>query len=223
VIALAREAGVAIVQVGLNPGFLLDVLPLAVASVTSGIERIDALRVVDVSAYGPQVRMTLGIGYAPEDFERALAEGRMAGHRGFRESLRLIGAALGRPLDATTLETEPILAKTDRSLPGGGIRTGEVAGVRQVATGSTRGDAWLRAEMTVSVALEEVRAVPLDRLRVVGTPGITVEISPGVPSVQGTLGRIVNAVPQIARMPPGVHTAFALGLTPLQVGDRASD
>jgi 4-hydroxy-tetrahydrodipicolinate reductase len=222
VFALADQRQVPIVQIGLNPGFLLDVWPLGIASVTSQIERIDALRVVDVSAYGPQVRVTLGIGYAQAAFEEALAGGRMSGHRGFRESLRLIGTALGRPLESTTLDTQPILAQRDRTLPGGRIRRGKTAGVRQVATGSTDGDAWLRAEMTVSVALDELDAAPVDRLRITGTPNVTVEMSPGVPSVQGTLARIVNALPAISRLPPGVHPAFALGLTPVWLGDNTT-
>lgn len=132
IFALSEDRQVPIVALGLNPGFLLDVWPLMLAAIASDIESIEALRIVDVSGFGPQVRASLGIGHSPADFDRGLAEGRIGGHRGFRESLRLIGAALGRPVDATTVETLPIMAQRDRSLPDGAIRRGDTAGVSQV-------------------------------------------------------------------------------------------
>lgn len=218
IFALARARGVAIVQVGLNPGFLLDAWPLMLASVAGTIEAIEALRVVDVSAYGPRVRASLGIGFAPDEFARALSEGRTSGHRGFPESLRLMGAALGRPVDTTRIETEPIIARADRTLAGGELRRGQTAGVRQIAIATSNGDAWLRAEMTASAALDELDTEPVDRLRVRGDPALTVTITPSVPSLAGTVARIVNALPAIAAAPPGVHDTTALGITPPWIG-----
>jgi 4-hydroxy-tetrahydrodipicolinate reductase len=214
IFALSQERQVPIVALGLNPGFLLDVWPLMLANIAADIESIEAVRIVDVSGFGPQVRASLGIGHSPAGFEEGLAAGRIGGHRGFRESLRLIGAALGRPVDATTVETLPIMAQRDRSLPDGAIRKGQTAGVSQVATGSTAGQQWLRVEMTASVALDELDAVPIDRIHIVGNPDLTATIAPSAPSVGGTIARLVNALPAVPGTPVGVHSTLALGITP---------
>jgi hypothetical protein len=218
IFALSEQRQIPIVALGLNPGFLLDVWPLMLASIAVEIESIDAVRIVDVSGLGPVVRASLGIGHSPAAFADGLAAGRIGGHIGFRESLRMIGAALGRPIDATTVETLPIMAQRDRSLPNGQIRKGQTAGVSQVATGSTDGHEWLRVEMTASVALDELDAAPIDRIHIVGNPDLTATIAPSAPSVGGTIARLVNALPTVPAMPVGVHSTLALGITAPWIG-----
>jgi 4-hydroxy-tetrahydrodipicolinate reductase len=211
---LADSHHVAIVAVGLNPGFVLDVWPLALASIAHDVTAIDAERAVDLSGFGPNVRASLGVGYSAADFDRDLGRGKIAGHRGFRESLRLIGEALGRPVDETNVETTPIFAKRARTLIGGELTAGQTAGVRQLATGRSAGTEWLRLTMTASVALDEIGVEPVDRVHISGSNDLTAVISPGSRAVPSTVGRILNAIPAVAVAPPGVHTAADLGLTP---------
>lgn len=211
---LAEKHRVAIVALGINPGFLLDVWPLLLSSLAHDIATIHAERAVDLSGFGPTVRASLGVGYWPDAFERELARGTIAGHLGFRESLRLIGNAIGRPVDETSVVTRPILAVGRRKLIGGEIVPGQTAGVSQVATGRTNGTEWLRLTMNASVSLDEANVAPVDRFEITGATTLTATISPGVSAVAGTVGRIVNAIPAVAAAAPGVHSALALGITP---------
>ena len=222
IFALADTYGVAIVGLGLNPGFLLDVWPLLLSSVAHGVTELDAERVVDLSGFGPHVRASLGVGYRPDDFERELDAGTISGHRGFRESLRLIGASIGRHVDQIDIETRPLFAKRERRLLGGVLHPGETAGVRQIATGRTQGRDWLRLSMTASVALDELDAEPVDRVSINGPTPLHATISPGVGAVPGTVGRIVNALPRVAAIAPGVHTALDLGITPARLEHESS-
>jgi 4-hydroxy-tetrahydrodipicolinate reductase len=215
IFALADEHRAAIVALGLNPGFVLDVWPLLLASLAHDVTSIDAERVVDLSGFGPRVRESLGVGYAPDAFERQLAKGAISGHRGFPESLRLIGRTIGRPVDETHVETKPMFAMRDRPLLGGALEAGQTAGVRQIATGTSAGVEWLRLTMTASVALDEAGVDPVDRVHIDGTYPLRASISPGVGAVPGTVGRIVNAIPRVATIGPGVHTALGLGITPV--------
>lgn len=214
IFALANRHQVAIAAVGLNPGFVLDLWPLALASLAHDVRSIEADRVVDLSGFGPRVRASLGVGYSPDAFERELARGAISGHRGFPESLRLLGDALGRPVDDTRVKTRPILAKVSRPLLGGVLAAGHTAGVRQTAVGSTAGTAWLRLTMIASVALDELDEAPVDKVRIAGSTELSATISPGTQAVAGTVGRIVNAIRAVAAAPPGVHTSLALGITP---------
>jgi 4-hydroxy-tetrahydrodipicolinate reductase len=210
---LADTHKVAIAAIGLNPGFVLDVWPLVLASLAHDVTSIEAERVVDLSGFGPRVRMSLGVGYSAQSFDQELARGAISGHRGFPESLRLIGQRLGRPVDKTFVETMPILAQRDRPLLGGTLVAGQTAGVRQSAIGSTAGVDWLRLSMVASVALDEIGTDPVDRVEIKGSTPLRATISPGVGAVPGTAGRIVNAIPAVAAARPGVHTAFDLGIT----------
>ena len=214
IFGLAESHQVPIVAVGLNPGFVLDVWPLLLASIAHDITAIDAERTVDLSGFGPNVRASLGVGYSAADFDRELSRGKIAGHRGFRESLRLIGEAVGRPVDETNVETSPIFAKRGRPLIGGELSAGQTAGVRQVATGTSAGVQWLRLTMTASVALDEIGVEPVDRVHLSGSNDLTAIISPGSRAVPSTVGRIINAIPKVAVAAPGVHSAADLGLTP---------
>jgi len=214
IFALAHEHRVAIVAIGINPGFLLDVWPLLLSSLAHDVASIHAERVVDLSGFGPTVRASLGVGYWPDAFERELARGSISGHMGFRESLRLIGKAIGRPVHETSVVTRPILALGTRKLLGGEIVPGQTAGVSQVATGLTDGTEWLRLTMTASVSLEEAGIAPVDRFEITGSANLSAVISPGVSAVAGTVGRIVNAIPAVAAAAPGVHSALSLGITP---------
>ena len=214
VFALAAQEHVAIAAVGLNPGFVLDLWPLALASLAHDVTAISARRVVDVSGFGPTVRASLGVGYSPDQFALAMARGTISGHRGFRESLRLLGDALGRPIDDTHVETTPIIAKASRPLLSGGLVAGQTAGVLQEATGSAAGHEWIRLSMVVSVALDELAEAAVDSVHITGTMDLSATISPGVRAVAGTIGRVVNALPSVAAAPAGVHSSLTLGLTP---------
>ncbi len=211
---LADQHRVAIVALGLNPGFILDVWPLMLSSLAHDVAAIEAERVVDLSGFGPRVRASLGIGYSPADFARELAQGKISGHRGFPESLRLIGEAIGRPVDEIQVETKPIIAQLPRALLDGQLLAGQTAGVRQMAVGRTNGTAWLQLAMTASVALEEIPAEPIDRVRIKGSTELSAVISPGTRAVAGTAGRLVNALPAVRRAAPGVHSPLAIGITP---------
>ena len=61
--ALARDADLRILATGVNPGFVLDLWPLALSGLAWDVERIEARRVVDVSVFAPHTRRQLGIGH----------------------------------------------------------------------------------------------------------------------------------------------------------------
>jgi 4-hydroxy-tetrahydrodipicolinate reductase len=49
----AREAGIAVTAVGINPGFIMDVLPTVCSSPCWRVDSVDVRRHVDFSPYGP--------------------------------------------------------------------------------------------------------------------------------------------------------------------------
>jgi len=73
--ALAREKGVAVAGVGVNPGFVMDLLPLVVSSVSQDIERVGVLRIVDAATRREPLQRKIGSGMTPVLFKELATQG----------------------------------------------------------------------------------------------------------------------------------------------------
>jgi len=69
---LAKENNVSVLGTGINPGFVLDTLILAMTGVCQDVEKIKASRINDLSPFGPTVMETQGVGTTPEEFEKGM-------------------------------------------------------------------------------------------------------------------------------------------------------
>lgn len=215
VFALAERHRTAILGTGINPGFVLDLFPLLLARLAWDVRRIHGRRVVDVSVFGPRVRAKLGIGYAAADFDREVAAGNIVGHLGFRESIRLLCATMGRPLERVELAIEPLYARAPIVLADGTIAAGGTAGVSQRATGWVAGDPWIELELMAHVAPGEADELPGDRITLTGRHTLSATISPGTGAILGTAAHLVNSIPAIVAAQPGVYHPAALpGVAP---------
>ena len=114
--ALARANGAAVVGTGINPGFVLDLLIIALTGVCLTVDSITATRVNDLSAYGPTVLEAQGVGLTPEAFEARATSGTVTGHIGFCESISMIAEALGCAIDRIEQSIEPIISEVRRGM-----------------------------------------------------------------------------------------------------------
>jgi len=91
---LCRQHGSRMVGTGVNPGFVMDVLPLCLSSVVRQAHAVHVQRVVNASTRRETLQRKIGSGLPPRIFRRML-RAREAGHAGLRESLALIAHCLG--------------------------------------------------------------------------------------------------------------------------------
>ena len=92
--ALCRDYGARVVGTGVNPGFVLDLLPVVLTGVSRSVERIYGERVVNASTRRGPLQKKIGSGMEPAEFQRLFDE-QKAGHAGFQESLSLIAHSMG--------------------------------------------------------------------------------------------------------------------------------
>ena len=189
----AREKGVRILGTGVNPGFVMDMLPLFLATTCQEVKSIHVRRVVDIAARRVQLQRKLGIGLSVAGFKQAAAD-EAVGHVGLRESASLIAETIGWRLDALTETVEPVQARGKLKTEYFTLEKGAVAGVKQVAVGSAAGQEVLRLELEMSLGAEN----PHDYIRIEGTPPLEVRIAGGVQGDQATAAIIVNCLPAIA-------------------------
>ncbi len=197
---LAHERGVTIVGLGLNPGLLFDAFVLTLLGAHALPTRIHITRVVNVSRFGPAVRGRLGLGFDEAAFEAGRASGAILGHAGFAQSMRIVGDAIGVPIDHIDGSFVPLWGSDGRT-----------AGFHQTYTGSTQGRAWFVAEFIGHVdpaaqGLEPRDTVVIDD----GVSPRTVTIDPGVPSQEGSASVIANSIDRVLAAPSGWLTVAAL-------------
>jgi 4-hydroxy-tetrahydrodipicolinate reductase len=71
---LAKQHGVSVLGTGVNPGYVLDLLVVALTGGCHSVERIEASRVQRSQPYGPTVMETQGVGTTPEVFRKGVEE-----------------------------------------------------------------------------------------------------------------------------------------------------
>jgi 4-hydroxy-tetrahydrodipicolinate reductase len=91
---VCRKSGARIVGTGVNPGFVMDMLAVCLAMVSSEVRGVRVERVVDAATRRGPLQRKIGSGTAPAEFERLLRAGK-AGHAGLAESLALLAHCLG--------------------------------------------------------------------------------------------------------------------------------
>ncbi|MCL6554617.1 MAG: dihydrodipicolinate reductase, partial [Firmicutes bacterium] len=104
---VAKARHVAAVGVGVNPGFVMDLLPVVLTAACREVRSIHVTRVVDAGTRRLPLQRKVGAGMTRAEFAQGVAEGRL-GHVGLQESVALIADALGWPLDGVTEDIEPV-------------------------------------------------------------------------------------------------------------------
>lgn len=220
---LVRTTGATVSATGVNPGFVLDLWPLLLSGLAWDVERIVARRVVDVSVFAPRTRTQLGIGHDRAGFEAGVSAGSIAGHLGFRESLRILCDAMGRPADRITIETEPILAERAYEIVDGTIGAGLSVGVTQRARAWRDGSAWLSIEMLLHVAPEQDGIRTLDEARIHGRHELHATLDPGASAILSTAAQLINSIPTVLGVAPGLYGPGSLPPSaPWLASDRPS-
>ena len=202
--AAARQAGVAVVGTGVNPGFVMDLLPVVLSGVCARVDRVDVSRSVDAGRRRGPLQKKVGAGLSEAAFREREAAGGF-GHIGMVESARVLAAGLG--WDGVDVEETfgPHLATDDHETEHATVRAGDVAGIHQTAT--VRQDGVLRATLTLTMA---VGAPDEDRVQIAGDPPLDVVVQGGTFGDTATVAALVNTVSKVAAARPGLRTVLDL-------------
>lgn len=213
------RAGVTLLGTGINPGFVLDSLIIALTGVCTHVDSIKAVRVNDLSPFGPTVMRTQGVGTTPEEFRAGIEAGTIVGHVGFPESMSLIAEALGFKLDRIEQVKEPIISNTHRETPHVKVAPGMVAGCKHIAYGYSGDKLVITLEHPQQVRPEVENIDTGDYIFVTGTPALNMAIKPEIPGGIGTIAMAVNMVPAVINAAPGLKTMANLPIPRALFGD----
>jgi hypothetical protein len=202
---VARDKGVVVLGTGINPGFLLDTLAVALSGVCQKVNSIRAERVVDASTRRPPLQRKIGAGLSPAEFEKKVAEGTIK-HVGLPESVGLIALAMGWKVGEIQERITPIVAETPFSSEYIKVEAGFVAGVRQVAKGILAGQELVVLDLRMYLGAQN----PHDSILIDGVPPVDMTIKGGVQGDRATPAVVVNSLARISGLEPGLRTMLDL-------------
>ncbi|HEX7151566.1 MAG TPA: dihydrodipicolinate reductase [Thermoanaerobaculia bacterium] len=198
---VARTGNVTLLGTGVNPGFVMDKLPLTITSVCQDVKSVEIIRIQNASTRREPLQRKVGAGMTVDEFRAAVASGKIK-HMGLRESLMMVGNGLGVEFDHVTDEKiEPIVAEREIVTQYLKVQPGQVAGVHQTIYGTGRINVSL--ELRMYVGAEDVAA---DKVIVRGVPDVEMTIKDGVHGDRATAAMVVNCIPRVMQARPGVLT-----------------
>ncbi|MHA2370903.1 MAG: NAD(P)H-dependent amine dehydrogenase family protein [Candidatus Hodarchaeales archaeon] len=200
---LARDANKTILGTGINPGFLMDLLPIVLTAPCQRVESIHVTRCMNSSHRRASFQKKIGTGMTQDDFSKAIADGTITGHVGLVESIQMINAALELKLDhIEELPPEAVLASTETTTPFATVSKNDVLGLKSRAIGSKNGK-----NLVILDFIAYAEASPeYDEIRIEGLPNVSQVIEGGMQGDHGTVGMVVNLIPQVVQAPPGLLT-----------------
>ncbi len=198
--ALCKKHGARIVGTGVNPGFVMDVVPVCMTGVCRDVRAIHVTRVVDATSRRGPLQKKIGSGWTPEEFERRFIAG-TAGHAGLKESLALIAHCLGWNITDLIETGRAMVADHDIITPHVSVKTGQCCGIHQYAEASRDGTVCL----TLDIKMYLDAANPHDACLVEADPPLNVLIKGGVAGDAATVASLVNAAPRLLKSEPGLR------------------
>ncbi|MDX2059602.1 MAG: hypothetical protein SFV24_17460 [Gemmatimonadales bacterium] len=204
---LARKAKVAVLGTGVNPGFTMDALPIALSAVCERVDSIRVDRVQNAAMRRLPFQQKIGAGLTPAEFQERVAAGTVR-HVGLTESIAMIADAMGWKLDRVTDEIAPKLADREVKSEFLTVPAGRVAGIIQDGIGY-RGE-----EPVITLHMEAYLGAPesFDAVRIAGSPAIHSRIDGGVHGDVATASITVNSIPAVLAARPGLHTMRSVRL-----------
>jgi 4-hydroxy-tetrahydrodipicolinate reductase len=198
---VARGGNVTLLGTGVNPGFVMDKLPLTVTSVCQEVKSVEIIRIQNASTRREPLQRKVGAGMTAEEFRAAVDSGKIK-HMGLRESVMLVGNGLGVEFESVSDEKiDPIIAGREIVTQYLRVAPGQVAGVHQTIYGKGRIDVSLELRMYVGA-----EAVAADKVIVRGVPDVEMTIKDGVHGDRATAAMVVNSIPRVVVARPGVLT-----------------
>jgi hypothetical protein len=204
---LARRYKVSVLGTGVNPGYAMDSLALALTAPCARVDRVAVTRVVDAGTRRLPLQRKVGAGLNLNQFRRAAGDGAV-GHVGLMQSAHLIAGALGWKLERIDEAIEPAVAPRDLETDHLRIPAGAAAGIRQTLRAYRDGKLAISLELQMYVGAE----TPRDHILVDGSPPINMTIDGGIEGDFATAAVVVNSLPRLLDARAGLLTMLELPL-----------
>src|SRR6267142_2766625 len=196
--AWAKKAKVAVLSTGVNPGFVMAAMPIALTAVCARVDRVVVNRIQDARVRRLPFQQKIGAGMTTEQFQKQVTDGSVR-HVGFTESIAMIADALGWTLDRITDNVEPKLATVTISSEFLAVDPGYVCGIIQDGVGYRKSEPVIRLHMEAYLGAPE----SFDSVEIEGSPMLSMKMAGGIHGDVATASIVVNSIPHVIGAAPG--------------------
>jgi len=200
--SLTKKHDASILGVGVNPGFVMDSLVLALTGLCSNIEQIRVERVVDVAKRRKALQEKMCLGLALQEFERVK---RKVGHVGLLESAKMVCDTLQVKASFTS-SIRPVVANRAFRSYDVAIEQGHIAGLEHRLVGKSKNAKFIEMILYMFAGASE-----FDLIEIEGTPPISVRTN-GIQGDQATIALLLNYIPIVMNARSGLLTVRDLPL-----------
>jgi len=212
---MAKTSKVAVLGTGVNPGFVMDALPVMLTGVCERVEAVRVDRIQDARIRRLPFQQKIGAGLTREQFQKKVDDASVR-HVGLAESVSMIADALGWKLDRVTDEIQPKIASEGVSSEFLAVDPGYVCGIVQDGIGYRDGKAVITLHMEAYLGAPE----SFDAIEITGSPALKMKLAGGVHGDIATASITVNSIPKILDVAPGLHTMRDMPLPSYFGGNR---
>lgn len=203
----AQEGNCSILGTGVNPGFVMDTLPVVLTGVCRSVRALKIKRVVDAARRREPLQRKVGAGLTTARFREFADEGKL-GHVGLRESLYLVAHALNWELEKIEETLDPVVSEQEIQTEYLRVLPGQVAGIRHRCLGFRNGEVRLELDLQMYVGALQ----PHDRVIIDGDPPIDCMLQKGIFGDTATAAILVNLVPNVVAALPGLKTMLDISI-----------
>ncbi|MBI5649147.1 MAG: dihydrodipicolinate reductase [Chloroflexi bacterium] len=197
--ALAKKFKVSVLGTGINPGFMMDTLPIALTGVCQQVTSVRVNRVVDASKRRKPLQAKIGTGMTVAEFQQKA--GKQIRHVGLTESVALVARTLRWKLDQIEETIAPVVATQPIKTEFFEVKPGFVTGVEQYGYGIQNGTRVIELHLKMCVDAGE----GVDEVWLEGKPAIH-SIIRGVHGDLSTAAVAANSIRRVVAAPPGLVT-----------------
>ncbi|GGS92551.1 diacylglycerol kinase [Planobispora rosea] len=214
--AACRAGGTSLHGTGINPGFISDLLPLALTGLSSRIDHIYVRETSDFRGHpSRQIVVDLyGFTRSAKDYTTAVRPFRAFQRALFTESVQFVADALGVTLDEVEESDEFETSQEEFEIAAGTVRPGTVCASRWTFSGLVRGRPFMTVECVYKADATRVRrwTAPGSAIHIEGVPEIMVSLEEISHGLSGAAAHAVNAIAAVCAAPPGIRTLLDLPL-----------
>ncbi|MFX1308963.1 MAG: hypothetical protein ACFE8C_04635 [Promethearchaeota archaeon] len=201
---LAKANNVTVVGTGINPGYLMDLLPIVITAPCQEVKSIKVTRMMNSAKRREPFQRKIGTGMTLEEFNQKIKNREITGHVGLTQSIQMIVAALGIEYDK--IEEFPpkgvIAEKEFKTSYGINVPKGYICGLQSKAI-AKKGEKEIIILDFVAYAGEHEE---FDSIIIEGNPSINQKIIGGVHGDIGTAAIVTNLIPKVIQAKPGLLT-----------------
>jgi hypothetical protein len=212
---LAKKYKVAVLGTGVNPGFVMDALPIMLTGVCERVESLRIDRIQDARIRRLPFQQKIGAGLTREQFQAKVDDGSVR-HVGLAESVSMIADAVGLKLDRISDEIQPKMATLTVASEFLAVDPGYACGLIQDGIGYRNGLPVITLHMEAYLGAPE----SYDAVEIVGSPALKMKLAGGVHGDIATAAIVVNSLPKILEVAPGLHTMRDMPLASFFGGTR---